>query len=124
MMKKVVAITLLVAFLFHSFNKLVLIVNFEINKDYITKTFCENISKPKLACNGKCHLSKELKKEENKQNAPSNLLKEIEISLFVESDEASPDFNNKIAALQPFEFYILKPYTAPEKGIYHPPKFC
>jgi len=33
---------------------------FELNKDYIIKKYCVNKAKPKLKCNGKCHLSKKL----------------------------------------------------------------
>lgn len=33
---------------------------FELNKEYIIKKYCVNKSKPKLQCNGKCHLSKQL----------------------------------------------------------------
>ena len=33
---------------------------FELNKEYIIKTYCVNKNKPKLHCNGKCHLSKQL----------------------------------------------------------------
>ena len=37
-------------------------VDYAINKEYISKNLCENRSKPKLNCNGKCHLMKQLKK--------------------------------------------------------------
>ena len=37
-------------------------VDYAINKDYIAKNLCENRAKPKLHCNGKCHLMKQLKK--------------------------------------------------------------
>lgn len=32
------------------------------NYDYISKVLCENKAKPKMQCNGKCHLMKELAK--------------------------------------------------------------
>lgn len=37
-------------------------VDYAVNKEYITKNLCENRNKPKLNCNGKCHLMKQLKK--------------------------------------------------------------
>lgn len=37
-------------------------IDYAINKEYITKNLCENRKKPKLNCNGKCHLMKQLKK--------------------------------------------------------------
>lgn len=36
------------------------IAYYELNIEYITEKFCENKEKPELACNGKCHLAKEL----------------------------------------------------------------
>jgi hypothetical protein len=43
-------------------------IDYFINYNYIAKNLCENKDKPKLKCNGKCHLKKELKKvEESKQ---------------------------------------------------------
>ena len=33
-----------------------------VNYEYITTVLCENKDKPKLQCNGKCHLMKELAK--------------------------------------------------------------
>jgi hypothetical protein len=33
-----------------------------VNYEYITTVLCENKDKPKLQCNGKCHLIKELAK--------------------------------------------------------------
>jgi hypothetical protein len=37
-------------------------IDYAINKDYIAKNLCENRAKPKMNCNGKCHLMKQLKK--------------------------------------------------------------
>ena len=38
------------------------LVDYALNKEYIAKNLCENRDKPKLNCNGKCHLMKQLKK--------------------------------------------------------------
>jgi hypothetical protein len=38
------------------------VVAYVTNYNYITKVLCINKSKPKLQCNGKCHLMKELAK--------------------------------------------------------------
>lgn len=35
-------------------------MEYAINYDYIVKVLCENKEKPEVACNGKCHLKKEL----------------------------------------------------------------
>ena len=38
---------------------------YEINKEEITLSFCENKDKPQLACNGKCFLMKQLSSEKD-----------------------------------------------------------
>ena len=48
------------------------VVDYIINYDYISTQLCENIEKPELKCNGKCHLKKELANEAKKDNSKSN----------------------------------------------------
>lgn len=36
------------------------VLYYELNIDYIVETYCVNKDKPKLQCNGKCYLSKQL----------------------------------------------------------------
>ncbi|MDB2462592.1 hypothetical protein N9W61_00595 [Algibacter sp.] len=45
-------------------------VEYVLNQDYIAEFLCINKDKPELQCNGKCHLVKELEKQqENEPNA-------------------------------------------------------
>ena len=73
-MNKIVAIVLFLGVLFQSMSKLVVIVNYEIHKDYIVKNLCENRDKPKMCCKGKCQLKKQLNNTENEgtKNKTSN----------------------------------------------------
>jgi len=50
---------------------------FELNIDYIVETYCVNKQKPQLACNGKCHLAKQLV-----ESGTSNSKEDIVLSLF------------------------------------------
>ena len=43
-----------------------------VNYDYITQELCENKNKPEMACNGKCHLMKELAKSSTDEQPTSN----------------------------------------------------
>lgn len=36
------------------------VVEYIVNYDYIVTVLCENVDKPELQCNGKCHVAKEL----------------------------------------------------------------
>ena len=38
------------------------VIDYVVNYEYISKVLCVNKAKPKLQCNGKCHLMKELAK--------------------------------------------------------------
>ena len=55
--------------------KFVIVIDYQVNKEFITKTLCENKAKPTMHCNGKCHLKKQLEKQEKKEK-PVNTSKE------------------------------------------------
>ena len=46
-------------------------VEYVLNQDYIAEFLCINKDKPELQCNGKCHLVKELEKQQ--ENEPKGL---------------------------------------------------
>ncbi len=50
--------------MFPTLSKLLILVKFKINQDYIAKVLCENRNKPVLACEGTCFLSDQLKEQE------------------------------------------------------------
>ena len=73
MFLKAISFLMVFIMLFTSLNKLVYYAGYALNKNYIAKVLCENKAKPKLHCNGKCFLAKQLKqaeKNEQKQNSP------------------------------------------------------
>ena len=48
------------------------VVEYVVNYEYISKVLCENKAKPKMKCNGKCHLMKELAKASDAENPKSS----------------------------------------------------
>lgn len=64
--KHLAVIILLISILGQSFSKYIVILNYQLNRDYIAKYLCEYRNKPTMACGGKCYLNKNLKKEEKK----------------------------------------------------------
>ena len=82
-MKKII---LLLA-LFMLFKPALPVLDYIINFEYISTVLCENKAKPKMNCNGKCHLMKELaKSSENEKPISSNkkiAAQEFEV-LFIE----------------------------------------
>lgn len=120
-MTRLISILLLSGFLFQNFSKVLILADYEWNKEYISKTLCENKNKPQSRCNGKCHLKKQLAKEEKRESAPSNNLKEkSEIQLFSQKAETVfPDhFATGNLSFAPFQ--LTKPFS-PSFTVFHPP---
>ncbi|MES2287986.1 MAG: hypothetical protein V4547_20020 [Bacteroidota bacterium] len=99
-----------------------IIINYALNKEYISKTFCENRTRPKMNCQGKCHLKKQLAKEEKKEQSPTNPTKEkVEVQYFSET-------NSNVLFLTPSLTTIFKPsysFSLSEKhlhSVFQPPQ--
>jgi hypothetical protein len=103
------------------------LVDYALNKEYIAKNLCENRNKPKLNCNGKCHLMKQLKKAGTDAPTDGNATKGSSnqeencfhvTSLFV--------FNAEILISNSTNFYIRtfksKLPSNYLKDIFHPPQ--
>ena len=60
----------LIGMLGQTFSKSLIVLNFRMNQKTIAATLCENRTKPKTCCLGKCYLGKQLNKDENAQNTP------------------------------------------------------
>ena len=63
------------------------VVAYVTNYNYITKVLCINKAKPKLKCNGKCHLMKELAKASESEkpihsDKKDNVKQEVEILFY------------------------------------------
>lgn len=82
-MKNIVAIILLVAVLLSASAKTAAWGWYMANRNYIAANLCENKAKPKMKCNGKCQLAKQLKKAEGESSTAPVLppaLKEVKES--------------------------------------------
>lgn len=76
--KQVVTIALIIGIFTQSIGKLVLLSNYLLNRESITFNYCENKSKPKLNCNGKCHLTKQFKEQEKQENSSKSSIKSVD----------------------------------------------
>lgn len=75
----IVVFVLIAVFLLQVLTKFSIVVNYALNKEYITKTFCENKEKPQMHCNGKCHLKKQLEKQDKKEKPVQSSKEKFEI---------------------------------------------
>jgi hypothetical protein len=103
------------------------VLDYVVNYEYITKVLCINKSKPKLQCNGKCHLMKELAKASENEAPISSDKKttsqQIEI-LFLEEIKSFKivsfyfeDSQNKNSNYSNLYFYLNS------FSVFHPPTF-
>jgi len=53
-------------------NRFLILIDYQLNKEYITNTLCENRDKPMMHCNGKCRLMKKMQQAEKKEQAIPN----------------------------------------------------
>ena len=64
------------------------VIDYVVNYEYISKVLCVNKAKPKMKCNGKCHLMKELAKTAESETPISSNKKiathDLEILFFEE----------------------------------------
>jgi len=120
-MKSALSILLVSLFLVQSFTRTFILLNYEVNKDYISRVLCENKANKNLHCEGKCHLKKELQKEEKKESTPAgnskekfevtlyNSIKPVLTFLFIQASSEKHFFNETIN------------YPLSLSAIFHPP---
>ncbi|PJJ59328.1 hypothetical protein [Hymenobacter chitinivorans] len=60
-MARTLAYLLTTLILLQTFSRELVVVDYQLHKERITELFCVNKDKPKLHCNGKCHLAKKLR---------------------------------------------------------------
>ena len=71
MIKYPVTIVLILLMAVQTFSKWCLILEYQVNKDFIAKNLCINRAKPSCCCQGKCYLNKKMAADESDQQAPS-----------------------------------------------------
>ncbi len=121
-MKKVLSIVLLALVLTQAWGYSIVYFNFLAHRNYIASTLCVNKSKPSMHCNGKCHLMKELKKQEGSNEAiPTGLRSAFAEILLFKSDNqlfVSPELTITNIV---FKSYKVFGSETSDQDIYHPP---
>lgn len=105
------------------------VVYWKINQADIAQKLCENRANPKMHCNGKCYLMKQLKKIEEPKSDDKNLpnsiskLKTIDYFIVTNYDFKLKEFDflksHRLVSLH-HSFLLSKGYL---KSLYRPPEF-
>jgi hypothetical protein len=109
--------------LLQSFSKVLIVIDFQVNKAYIMEFLCINRDKPQLGCKGKCQLTKKLKEQAQaeKQSREKTHTQEIPINLFCQALFALPAFSSATVNA-PFAIYHSGHPVQANYAIFHPPQ--
>jgi len=97
------------------------VLNFKINQDFFAE-ICENKDTPEMKCNGKCHLKKQIKKQEEEKSKKEkiNIEKEIQTYILI-SGRLLPQPKTQFVATFLLYKYNRKPRNC-ISDIFHPPR--
>ncbi|MDN3205163.1 hypothetical protein [Algoriphagus sediminis] len=108
-----------------TFLKVGIIIDFKVNQDFIAEVLCINKEKPMMNCDGKCYLSKKLKKakEQEEKQLPAGIQDKVEVvysqsgNYFEFLPQIAPLISNLIPAYG--DDFSPSSFIA---DIFHPPK--
>lgn len=116
---------MIMAMMLPSLTKLGILIDFKINQDFIAEVLCINRDKPLNKCNGKCYLSKKLKKAEEQEEKQLPTIKLTKLEMLCCASKNHFDFLkytftylSRLNAAYAREFYFFS-FIA---DIFHPPK--
>ena len=103
------------------------VLEYVVNYEYISKVLCINKDKPKMQCNGKCHLMKELAKASDAEKPLSSDKKGtapiLDVIIFeeIKSFEMATVFFDTKEKINPY--YSNLYFHLNSASIFHPPTF-
>ncbi|MEJ8757230.1 hypothetical protein WG947_09505 [Pontibacter sp. H259] len=123
-MNRIILIVLLGVMLLQTFGKVLVLVDYQANKEYIMEFLCINRDKPQLNCKGKCQLTKKLKAQHDtdKQANERGQKQEVQVNLYCQSLFLFPFITSESIVVQP-SHYTCSYTSVAYHSIFHPPRF-
>lgn len=118
--KSILSCLLVMAVLLQAFSKCIVLAEFELNKNFISKNLCVNKDKPSSGCNGHCHLVKQLKKDAERNDDSKGSKEKQEIVLY-NQDTRKPLNVYRIEKNNSFPPVLKEHYSTLLKPVFHPP---
>jgi hypothetical protein len=118
---------LMMLLLTQAFSKWLVVLEYNLNKDYIAQKLCINKARPKLNCHGKCQMMKRLAEEEkqNSSNTTSHASKIQIQEVLYHNEITQPEIPllsfSSSTYNEEFPIFICNP---PVFSIFHPPALC
>ncbi|MBN9383951.1 MAG: hypothetical protein J0H74_24575 [Chitinophagaceae bacterium] len=123
MIKYPVTILLILLIAVQTFSKWCLIVEYQVNKDFIAKNLCINRAEPLSCCKGKCYLNKKMASDESQQQSPgkSGQRDETPLQLFLQKNIVPQPSLTEIICVHAARY--IEPSTQDYSlSQYHPPQ--
>lgn len=106
-----------------TFSKWFVLLEFQVNQDYIAKNLCVNRAKPSCCCRGKCYLQKKMAADESQQQAPGKggQREESPLQLFAEVNQLPEPYPAVVISVNPTRY--LDSHTGRfGRGVFQPPQ--
>ncbi|UYZ64809.1 hypothetical protein [Hymenobacter weizhouensis] len=123
-MARFTALFLCLLLLLQTFSRELLVLHYQARKVEITRLFCVNQDKPRLHCNGKCHLRKQLKKAATSENgSPDAGLAKVKYEVLPPGPRFEPQPMWRLGSGRASYAPSVQPCYAfsPVHGVFHPP---
>jgi hypothetical protein len=118
---RIIIIFLLSGILSQSALKVAIFLDYSLNREYITLTYCENKKKPSSKCHGKCYMMKKLN-EGQKKEIPSSRSEQVKYDIQLFSEQSPPVFFGLFSLASYFTGFSNSGKTSSySNGIFHPP---
>jgi hypothetical protein len=121
-MKLIAGSILILLVMVQSFTSWIIVAEYTINKEYISKNLCINKERPKLHCNGKCQLMKKLVQEEHQNPFSNSQTGKIKMDVLFVQKLNLPSINDLTKEDTKFNSaYVVKQSSGSINAIFHPP---
>jgi hypothetical protein len=121
MFRLIIVLLLIFVLVLQPVHNLLIVLNYVINKEFISTVLCINRDKPELNCNGKCQVTEQLKEQEKKKNEQKGTVSDkVDIPVYIPASAAGlhpPIEKEKYHIIYNCSIYTLPPYP-----IFHPPR--
>ncbi|TGE25311.1 hypothetical protein E5K00_09010 [Hymenobacter aquaticus] len=124
-MARILAYLLTTLILLQTFSRELVVVDYQLHKERITQLFCVNKDKPRLQCNGKCHLAKKLRKASAADSkAPASGFAKVKYDAVLPLRALLQEPRFAGLPVRQFGRQAAVPYSfSPAHSIFHPPSF-
>jgi hypothetical protein len=123
-MTRIFACFLCLLVMLQTFSRELLVLDYQARKAEITQLFCVNKDRPRLQCNGKCHLSNQLRKATDADSkAPAGGFAKVKYEVLAPQPRFIPQpASGAFAPEQRFASCVASCYAfSPVSGVFHPP---